>query len=104
MNMQAVHCGIQVETISSTVQCRHLWLDFRQLSKTSGQADEQDLEGLTAAWCSKQLSNLDYLLHLNRLAGRRPEDRTFHPFLPWSPIQPSHTACIFGGPNQAPVL
>ncbi|KAL0056421.1 hypothetical protein WJX82_011195 [Trebouxia sp. C0006] len=62
---------------------RHLWLDFRQLSNASGQADEQDLEGLTAAWCSKQLSNLDYLLHLNRLAGRRPEDRTFHPFLPW---------------------
>lgn len=62
------------------------------------------MEGLTAAWCSKQLSNLEYLLHLNRLAGRRPGDRTFHPFLPWSPIQPSHSACIFDGPTQETVF
>ncbi|KAL0031838.1 hypothetical protein WJX79_010539 [Trebouxia sp. C0005] len=86
--LQNVHAqGLCFGKLSPDSVClspdRHLWLDFRQLPVTSGQADEQHLEGLTAAWCSKQLSNLDYLLHLNRLAGRRPGDRTFHPFLPW---------------------
>ncbi|DBB03865.1 TPA: Spectrin beta chain, non-erythrocytic 5 [Trebouxia sp. C0004] len=86
--LQNVHAqGLCFGKLSPDSVClspdRHLWLDFRQLSNTSGQADEQDVEALTAAWCSKQLSNLDYLLHLNRLAGRSSGDRTFHPFLPW---------------------
>ena len=53
------------------------------------QAQEgDDLEAVTLAWCCKRLSNLDYLLHLNRLAGRRYGDPTFHPFLPWSAPPP----------------
>lgn len=62
---------------------RHVWVDPGWGEPARQAVQRQDLAGLTAAWCSKQLSNLDYLLHLNRLAGRRPGDRTFHPYLPW---------------------
>ena len=70
-----------------SVLYRHLWLDIGSQLPSSQQGEDEeddDLQALTVAWCSKRLSNLDYLLHLNRLAGRRYGDRTFHPFLPWS--------------------
>lgn len=35
------------------------------------------------AWVAGSLSNLDYLLYLNRLTGRRYGDPNFHPVLPW---------------------
>eukprot|EP00958_Prasinococcus_capsulatus_P000819 scaffold60_cov382-Prasinococcus_capsulatus_cf.AAC.7 len=41
------------------------------------------LRGLLSAWRSGALSNLDYLLALNALAGRRYGDRAFHPVVPW---------------------
>ena len=34
-------------------------------------------------WWSGDLSNYDYLLILNRIAGRRWGDHTFHPVMPW---------------------
>lgn len=34
-------------------------------------------------WWKGELSNFDYLLILNRLAGRRWGDHTFHPVMPW---------------------
>lgn len=71
---------------------RHLWVDMgtRLPGRLGANQEENDLQALTEAWCSKRLSNLDYLLHLNTLAGRRYGDRTFHPFLPWSaPHTPS---------------
>ncbi|KAK9824404.1 hypothetical protein WJX72_010051 [[Myrmecia] bisecta] len=42
-----------------------------------------DLRLLTQRWREHKLSNYDYLLHLNRLAGRRWGDPGFHPILPW---------------------
>jgi WD repeat-containing protein 81 len=35
------------------------------------------------AWIAGSVSNLDYLLYLNRLTGRRFGDPNFHPVLPW---------------------
>jgi hypothetical protein len=36
------------------------------------------------AWASGYLTNFDYLLHLNGLAGRTVDRATgFHPVLPW---------------------
>lgn len=37
----------------------------------------------TAAWQRRALSNLDYLLALNRLAGRTMGDNARHPVVPW---------------------
>ncbi|XP_063150813.1 WD repeat-containing protein 81 isoform X2 [Candoia aspera] len=41
------------------------------------------LGGLVLDWVHGRLSNLDYLMHLNRLAGRRLGDPNYHPVLPW---------------------
>ncbi len=38
---------------------------------------------MVEAWVGGSLSNLDYLLYLNRLAGRSNGDPNFHPVLPW---------------------
>jgi hypothetical protein len=45
--------------------------------------DDASLAKLTERWRTWQLSNLDYLLRLNVLAGRRGGDRAFAPMLPW---------------------
>ena len=56
------------------------------------------LPELTTAWRGWRLSTYDYLLHLNRLTGRRWGDPCFHPILPWvldmsQPPEPAmHTA------------
>ncbi|XP_058019868.1 WD repeat-containing protein 81 isoform X1 [Ahaetulla prasina] len=42
-----------------------------------------DLGDLVLDWVHGRLSNFDYLMHLNRLAGRRPRDPNYHPVLPW---------------------
>lgn len=34
-------------------------------------------------WVEGTVSNLDYILYLNRLSGRRPGDPNFHPVVPW---------------------
>lgn len=41
------------------------------------------LNQVTEYWRTGRMSNLVYLLHLNRVVGRRPGDRTFSPQLPW---------------------
>jgi hypothetical protein len=38
---------------------------------------------LTAAWVDGRLSNFDYLLHLNNLAGRTFNDLCQYPVMPW---------------------
>lgn len=43
----------------------------------------RSLGELLEAWRCGRVSNYDYLMGLNRLAGRRWEDIGFHPVLPW---------------------
>ncbi len=38
---------------------------------------------VTQAWIDGSASNLDYILYLNRLAGRKFGDPNFHPVVPW---------------------
>ena len=38
---------------------------------------------VTQAWIDGSVSNLDYILYLNRLAGRKFGDPNFHPVVPW---------------------
>lgn len=38
---------------------------------------------MTRRWQARDLSNLDYLLHLNALAGRTPNDLHQYPVFPW---------------------
>ena len=39
--------------------------------------------GLTAAWQKREISNFDYLMHLNTIAGRSYNDLTQYPVFPW---------------------
>ena len=39
--------------------------------------------GLTAQWVSREISNFDYLMHLNTIAGRTYNDVTQWPIFPW---------------------
>lgn len=66
---------------------RHVWVHVPRLccpvEESPLHAWENCLPSLTGAWQERQLSNLGYLLHLNRLTGRRWGDRCFHPLVPW---------------------
>ncbi|NXU86430.1 WDR81 protein, partial [Xiphorhynchus elegans] len=44
---------------------------------------QKDLRDLVLQWVHGQVSNFDYLMHLNSLAGRRMGDPNYHPVLPW---------------------
>lgn len=48
-----------------------------------GRCPDKGLDQATEEWRTGQISNLVYLLLLNRLVGRRLGDRTFAPQLPW---------------------
>jgi hypothetical protein len=59
-----------------------------------------------------QVSNLDYLMQLNHLAGRRMGNPAFHPTLPWvidmsAPPEPSmhatREACTTAAQPDAPL-
>jgi hypothetical protein len=39
--------------------------------------------GLTAEWQQRRISNFEYLMALNRLAGRSRNDVTQYPVFPW---------------------
>lgn len=43
-----------------------------------------DLSVITARWVYGELSNYDYLMLLNRLAGRSTDDPNHYPILPWT--------------------
>lgn len=41
------------------------------------------MSGLTGAWCRREVSNYEYLMHLNTLAGRSFNDLSAYPVFPW---------------------
>lgn len=61
-----------VESCSS----RELYADLKLSSSL-------DWHSQFSRWWRGELSNFEYLLFLNRLAGRRWGDHTFHPVMPW---------------------
>ncbi|XP_025903730.1 WD repeat-containing protein 81, partial [Nothoprocta perdicaria] len=46
-------------------------------------ACHKELRDLVLQWVHGRISNFDYLMHLNSLAGRRMGDPNYHPVLPW---------------------
>ncbi|XP_071994220.1 WD repeat-containing protein 81 isoform X1 [Engystomops pustulosus] len=42
-----------------------------------------ELKELVIDWIHGRISNFDYLMYLNKLAGRREGDPNYHPVLPW---------------------
>ncbi|XP_018413157.1 PREDICTED: WD repeat-containing protein 81 [Nanorana parkeri] len=43
----------------------------------------RELKDMVIDWIHGRVSNFDYLMYLNRLAGRRQGDPNYHPVLPW---------------------
>ncbi|NXW73433.1 WDR81 protein, partial [Hirundo rustica] len=54
-----------------------------QRQGVAGSACQKDLRDLVLQWVHGQVSNFDYLMRLNSLAGRRMGDPNYHPVLPW---------------------
>ena len=50
---------------------------------TPGKCPDLELSTATARWCSREMTNLEYLLTLNREAGRVSGQPNNHPVLPW---------------------
>ena len=46
-------------------------------------SDNSSFGDIVHAWLAGSISNLNYILHLNRLAGRKEGDPNFHPVVPW---------------------
>ncbi|KAG8450775.1 hypothetical protein GDO86_003152 [Hymenochirus boettgeri] len=42
-----------------------------------------ELKEMVVDWIHGRISNFDYLMYLNKLAGRRESDPNYHPVLPW---------------------
>lgn len=64
-------------------QCRSALLSLPLQSSQSDNSEAGSLGAATQQWCERSMSNLDYLLCLNRAAGRRLGDPAFHPIVPW---------------------
>lgn len=62
---------------------RWLWISGGQTVGTPAPEPSRGLPALTRAWQGGELSNFDYLMELNLLAGRRLGDLTRYPLLPW---------------------
>ena len=73
-----------VVSYMKTFMRRWVWLSGGQFASAGSlQPRPLALPALTQQWRHGELSNLEYLLHLNRLAGRRTGNHAAHPVLPW---------------------
>lgn len=61
---------------TETCPCQTLFADLKLSSSINWESDFK-------RWWEGKLSNFEYLLTLNRLAGRRWGDRTFYTVMPW---------------------
>ena len=62
---------------------RWLWISGGQAVSAPHAEPRKGLPSLTRAWQRRELSNFDYLMQLNLLAGRRLGDLSRYPLLPW---------------------
>lgn len=67
------HDGVEVKSDSKETYCCDSSSPFQNLG----------LPELIDKWVKKEISNFDYLMALNRVAGRRFGDPNYHPVLPW---------------------
>ncbi|XP_056414671.1 WD repeat-containing protein 81 isoform X2 [Hyla sarda] len=65
-------CTNSSENITDQVKCSQLCTSCNT-----------ELKERVIGWIHGRVSNFDYLMYLNRLAGRREGDPNYHPVLPW---------------------
>ncbi|ELT99451.1 hypothetical protein CAPTEDRAFT_196137 [Capitella teleta] len=62
---------------------RHPLLSIQDLVQKYQTLKVDDISQLVSQWVKNEISNLEYLMVLNHLAGRRYGDPNHHPILPW---------------------
>ncbi|XP_042298686.1 WD repeat-containing protein 81 [Sceloporus undulatus] len=75
--------GVEEATAMTTGPAGPLGPSRETEGPLSSQEPREGLGELVLDWVSGRLSNFDYLMHLNHLAGRRTGDPNYHPVLPW---------------------
>lgn len=71
--------------IDSSFSCREDSSDIIDQVKSSALcvSCNGELKDMVIDWIHGRVSNFDYLMYLNKLAGRRQGDPNYHPVLPW---------------------
>jgi len=74
-------------------------LDYYNIS-SKNPAETLRRSGLTLAWQQRKISNFDYLMHLNTIAGRTYNDLSQYPVFPWIIADYESTALDLHDPEQ----
>ncbi|EAY23633.1 Beige/BEACH domain containing protein [Trichomonas vaginalis G3] len=77
---------INFENVDSLTVLKHfkeLWLPNIANLQTSSFIDFFQSKKLTDKWVSRQISNFEYLLYLNKFSGRTFNDASQYPIMPW---------------------
>nr|XP_033777390.1 WD repeat-containing protein 81 isoform X2 [Geotrypetes seraphini] len=75
---------MEVEKTKTRKKHRERTSSFPEKTSLEGSSVcQEELRGLVLGWVHGQVSNFDYLMKLNNLAGRREGDPNYHPVLPW---------------------
>ncbi|CAI9090600.1 OLC1v1025407C1 [Oldenlandia corymbosa var. corymbosa] len=78
LNSKVVNSNSSTSTVCSSKNCTSQGL-FADLKLSQS----MDWQSSFYSWYNGELSNFEYLLILNKLAGRRWGDHTFHTVMPW---------------------
>lgn len=69
---------------------QNLWISVRGCERQAlfaqaraSELEATDISNCTERWCRGELSNFDYIMELNRRAGRHFGDPSLHPIMPW---------------------
>ena len=68
---------------SRIIRLRPKKLQWKQVTRSGNNASLLQKSGITEDWVRRRISNFDYLMHLNTVAGRTYNDLTQYPVFPW---------------------
>lgn len=63
-------------------------------ASSSGRAESQTRADLSLFWQKRDISNFEYLMHLNTLAGRTHNDYMQYPVFPWVLADYTSQVCV----------
>lgn len=73
--MNEILVNIEIETTNQSAT--------KETASSTSTASRDSICDIVDGWTQGKVSNLDYILYLNKLAGRRVGDPNFHPVVPW---------------------
>uniref|UniRef100_A0A803Y8T2 Neurobeachin like 1 n=1 Tax=Meleagris gallopavo TaxID=9103 RepID=A0A803Y8T2_MELGA len=82
-NKEVCVCQIFLFTVRNKVYSRILSLRSPNISGTRSPQELFKASGLMQKWVNREISNFDYLIQLNTMAGRTYNDLAQYPVFPW---------------------